>query len=282
MNINDFIPPILSRFLKKFFIPKVETSSLPFFLTYSDALKECGNTGYEYTDLVETIFEKTRRTKDQMLNRKTPLSDSASQSCLAILYVLQTGEKRKEFKVIDFGGACGSHYFQVRPFLPPDIQIEWAVVETPAMVEKARLFETSELYFFKSIHEASEKLQVVDLLHSSGAFQYVADPEVTINEFVSCQPAFIFLNRLALSTSKTLITIQESLLSANGPGPLPEGSQDRLCRYPVTYFPKRQFETMLLKNYRMEFEIDQKKALVGRDEVINTGIFAKRLTLNGN
>jgi len=274
MKTADFVPPIFSRFFKKFFSSRREISLPQFFLTYEEAREACSGAGYEEVHLVETVFEKTRLVKDQMLKGKFPLSDATTQSLLAVLRVC---EKKKQLKVIDFGGACGAHYFQLRPFLPLDVQLEWVVVETSTMVSKAKAFETDELQFCNSLSEASEKLQTVDFVHSSGALQYVPDPQRTVLEFISCNPAYIFLNRLALSYEETLITIQESLLSTNGPGPLLNHVDDRLCRYLVTYFPKRKLDEMLTQNYRLVFSFAETNTRVGEKEIIgNAGMLFER------
>lgn len=250
----------------KLFSSKAAPSSPKFFLTYEKAQEACFGAGYEESDLVKTVFEKTRLIKDQMLSGTLPLSDTMLQSVLAVFMALRAGKKR--LRVVDFGGACGTHYFMARPFIPPDIQLDWVVVETTAMVEEARLFETSELQFCSSLVMAREKLQTIDLIHSSGALQYVSDPELTIREFVNSHPDYIFLNRLALSSGQLVITLQETLLSANGPGPFPAYLVDKLCRYPVTYFPKSHLEEIVSRNYQMKFSLAETRTLMGEKEII--------------
>lgn len=275
IKINDFIPPFLSRSLMKMLSSKAISPSSKFFLTYGEALIACSGAGYEEFELVETVFEKTKLIKDQMLNGNLPLSDAMTQSILAVFTALRAGEKR--LRVVDFGGACGTHYFMVRPFIPLDVQLDWVVVETAAMVEKARFFETSELQFCNSLVEAKEKLKTIDFVHSSGALQYIPNPEFAIQEFVNFQPNYIFLNRLALSSGQIIITLQETLLSANGPGPLPGYLVDKLCRYPVTYFPINQLEEMVSRNYQMKFRLAETKALIGEKEIIvDTGMLLER------
>jgi putative methyltransferase (TIGR04325 family) len=270
MKISDFIPPAFLRFWKDCFSPPRK-----FFLNYQDALDACSDSGYEDLDLVTAVFEKTRLIKDQMLKGELALPDATVQSLLAVLLSLR--ENKKRLAVVDFGGACGAHYFQLRPFLPSDVQLDWVVVETAAMVEKCRPFETKELRFYSSLIEAGKHLQGMDLIHSSGALQYVPDPEATLQEFLDHQPANIFLNRLVLSNEEMLIAIQESMLSANGPGALPEGFADRLCRYPVTYFPKRKLDEMLSKNYQMKFGLAETKMKMGEKELlVGAGMFLER------
>src|SRR6266700_933030 len=85
--------------------------------------------GYEQPELVDVIFRKT------------------------VAYIPQSEwpEMRGASSVLDFGGGCGLHYKQARSPL-----VRWAVVETPAMVERARELATVRLQFFTGISEAKD------------------------------------------------------------------------------------------------------------------------------
>src|SRR5436190_4381167 len=85
--------------------------------------------GYEQPELVEIVFQKTKAYHPQ-----NDWSEIAGASA-----------------VLDFGGGCGVHYKQAR--LP---EVRWAVVETPAMAERARELATDRLRFFTSISEAAD------------------------------------------------------------------------------------------------------------------------------
>ncbi|UPT88383.1 hypothetical protein HAP41_0000004395 [Bradyrhizobium barranii subsp. apii] len=102
--------------------------------------------GYENPELVETIFLKT-------INYN-PDSD----------WPLVAGINT----VLDFGGGAGLHYKVARRQCP---DIRWAVVETPAMVQRAKELGTDRLMFFERIDQAADWLGTVDLLHSNGAIQ---------------------------------------------------------------------------------------------------------------
>jgi hypothetical protein len=99
---------------------------------------------------LKRFFDKTRLVKDQMLDGRFPLSDTAAQSLFAVLLASQTSKMQNQFNVIDFGGACGTHYFQLRSYIPPEIRMDWIVVETTAMAKQAQAFETEELHFVDS------------------------------------------------------------------------------------------------------------------------------------
>jgi putative methyltransferase (TIGR04325 family) len=226
--------------------------------------------GYENDDLVDVVFQKSGIFREQFSRQDAlMLTEAFTQSLVGLLFALST-QKTKEINVLDYGGACGVHYFAMRTVLGKEMRLNWHVVETPAMVRKARILETEELHFFSDITTARNAFETgVDCFHSSGAIQYAPDPGGILREILATQARYIMLNRLALSSGKQeIITVQESLLSANGPGPLPVGFQDRACRYPVTYYPKDKLEAFLREKYSFFLKFDESPAGVVEDQVI--------------
>lgn len=279
MKIRDFLPPILYRVLGN--SEKVEKKQKPteIFQTFEEAQQACSGFGYEENVLVQTVFEKTLLFKSGLKNGGETMSDAMMQALLAVLLSCQVHREDDRIGIIDFGGASGAHYFQIRPFLPAETQIDWVVVETHAMVDKAKAMETDELHFAKSIGEAKEKLQKVHLLYSSGTIQYVPSPRSVLREMVDCRPETIFLNRLALSTTTEMITTQETMLSVNGPGALPHGIEDRLCRYPITYFPKHELEKILTQAYDIKIRFqDAKISAGGQVMAVNGGYYLAKVS----
>jgi putative methyltransferase (TIGR04325 family) len=75
-------------------------------------------------------------------------------------------------RVLDFGGAAGLHYAAAHRAFPERL-FRWAVVETAAMAERAKRFESENLRFFLSPEAAMGWLGGLDLLHSNGTQQYL-------------------------------------------------------------------------------------------------------------
>jgi putative methyltransferase (TIGR04325 family) len=269
MVIKEFIPPIFLKLKLK------SNKQVEFFSSYEAALEKCGRTGYENEEIVNVVFHKTNRLKENA--QMQSVGEHAAQSLLGILYFLQQ-TKAMTIKVLDFGGACGAHYFLIRRIVDTKISMHWAVVETPKMTKKAKLLETKELKFYGHISDAMTSIAQCDLFHSSGAIQYVPDPQKTLEEIVSCGAKFLSLNRLALSTKEKIIVIQESLLSANGPGEMTRGIQDRICKYPITYFPKEALETIIKTRYVTKFTYPETKGhIAGFELMFNGGFLAERV-----
>ncbi|MBR0906326.1 hypothetical protein [Bradyrhizobium liaoningense] len=170
--------------------------------------------GYENPELVETIFLKT-------INYR-PSGD----------WPLVQGLKT----VLDFGGGAGLHY-KVASQQSPDIR--WAVVETPAMVRRARELATDHLLFFERIDDAAHWLGSVDLVHSNGAIQYVADQFEAIKALCSVQPAMLAWHRVPIS-AEARREVQTSYLSDNGPGKSVR-SAEKLVKYERSWISEQAF-----------------------------------------
>ena len=114
--------------------------------------------------------------------------------------------------VLDIGGSFGLHYKQAA-----NPTVLWAIVETPAIVERAKPLETDRLRFFRSIPEAAQWLGKVETIHCNGAVQYAPEPLTLVRDAVGTRPERLMWYRLFLGDGEG---IQTSLLRENGPGNL--------------------------------------------------------------
>jgi putative methyltransferase (TIGR04325 family) len=144
--------------------------------------------GYENPELVETIFRKTIAYRP---TKPWPEMESAGT-------------------VLDFGGGCGIHYKQAN-----HQTVRWAVVETPAMVNRAKILETYHLKFFTDIDAATAWLGHIDAVHSNGAIQYTPEPLATVRKLASIGARRMLWFRLFLGEGTET---QISRLQDNGPG----------------------------------------------------------------
>jgi putative methyltransferase (TIGR04325 family) len=169
--------------------------------------------GYEHPELVEVFFQKTKAYNPQAA---WPEMIGASS-------------------VLDFGGGCGLHYKQAR-----SPTVRWAVVETPAMVERAKELATDRLQFFTEISDAADWLGPIDVMHSDGALQYTPDPEQTLRQLCDLRATKMLWRRVCLSPHLTEQEIQSSFLGDNGPGKL-SGLKEKTVRHTRTKIPERGF-----------------------------------------
>jgi putative methyltransferase (TIGR04325 family) len=146
--------------------------------------------GYEHPELVNTVFQKT-------------IAYQASAPWPEMVGVSS---------VLDFGGACGRHYKDARQH---SLAIRWAVVETPAMVARAKELETHQLKFFTDIDAAAIWLGDIEVIHSNGAVQYTPDPLAIVRKLAGLGAGRMLWYRLFLGSGTET---QISRLQDNGPG----------------------------------------------------------------
>lgn len=250
MNLRDFIPPIATKL-----VARIRHSS-QLFDSYESAYSSLSSAGYEEDSLVAVVYEKTKRYRDLLSQRPLVPDISALRAFVGLSLAIS----KKELNVIDFGGACGAHYFLAKALIGNRINLRWHVVETPIMANTARGLEDSQLKFYDDLTAAKSDLEHIDLVFSSSALQYVPQPYEFLTQLTECGALNIFITRGGLSTfHKELFIIQVSKLSNSGPGPMPQGMRDSLVKFPVTFAQKSKFEEIISKNYLIQVQFHEDK-----------------------
>lgn len=226
------------------------------YATYAEALDQCD--GYESADIVRTVYAKT------VANRSLPLTSTNAFTLLSLLM----GRR-----VIDFGGACGIEYFNARRLAPPWLKLDWTVVETPAMAAKASSLANGELRFASSLDGLT-----AEVVHTSGTLQCVDDPLAHLRRLMDVGAEHIVFNRLGLSTGDQVVSVHESMLSWNGPGPMPEGIPDRVVRYPFVFPSKAEFMAVLDERYEVAATFADDSGIFqvrGAPQIVGGGMVAR-------
>lgn len=275
MNWQQLIPPVLMPALRRLKGQKTQSC----YASWKQALIASSVDGYENNQLVDVVVSKTQRYRDRLAEGKDAAAiDSSSSASLAALLAATAGDRAVH--VIDFGGAAGAHYFLARAMLPNTVALQWIVVETEAMATAARsTLANKELDFCSDLQEATGKVKQVDLLHSSGTLQCVENPYSCLENLVAVGAKFMLLNRLGLSRGDhDVITVHESMLSWNGPGPLPEGIVDKRIRYPFTFPQEERIDQILNSSYRRVAEFQDNSGIfpVNNQSIIGLGLLMKR------
>ena len=274
MKLVDLIPPCFTSIARRLY----SGSGRKLFSSYREAMGACSTRGYENADIVDVVVEKTKRYRDSILETTTSVQCGASTaySLCSVLASFQSSGVH----VLDFGGAAGAHYFLARSVLPSTCKLKWLVVETPAMAEAAeKHLANDELHFLSNLSEAAITLGRIDLVHTSGALQYVENPCAQLEKLVDLGAGRILLNRLGLTRGqKEVVTVQESRLSGNGPGPMPEGMSDRKVRYPYVLPRECSFMEILTRKYRVALVFDDQSGFfpVRSESIVGMSLLAER------
>jgi len=110
-------------------------------------------------------------------------------------------------RIVDFGGAAGVSYAMVRAALPPQIKINYTVVELPPVAQVGQqLFSSdSSVRFVSTIPASGES---VDIVVISTALQYVDDWQALLGDLAKLRSRLFLLARLSAGEIPTFVTAQ--------------------------------------------------------------------------
>ena len=154
-------------------------------------------------------------------------------------------QKAGKLRVIDFGGALGTTYYQTRSFLASLSLLTWAVVELPQVFAAGQKhFTNAQLSFHHSIKDALA-CHGADVVLISGVLYYLPEPAAIVDEIRDLQIANILLDRLAIiEDNKNRICLQVS----NTPG----GE----ISWPVRLFSRQYLLGLFAPDFKSVFEFD--------------------------
>lgn len=221
------------------------------FPTFTAAQAACPE-GYSSRILARTVVEKTAREVRRGLRLS---ADDPAVARVAIALSART--HADQVRVVDFGGGAGMHYHIARRLLPADVQLDWTVVETEAMVEAAGEQTTDELRF---VSQLNDTMGAPDILLAVSSLQYLADPMAALDGLLACRPDSVLLARTPMSTDgRTRFAVQRSTLRENGPGGLPDGVPDAPVGYPITYVPVQAVRARLQDRFPTVLELEEER-----------------------
>lgn len=247
-TIKSFIPPILFEFYRK-----KNRLSLTY-PSYESAMKDAD--GYEDNVLTKVVVAKGRKFAE-----KIAATQELDLSSLRTFIGIAASLNKKNLRVIDFGGAAGTHYFFAKAVLN-DIELDWRVVETSAMVNEAKRqgLESDELRFFDDLDTAS-KDSSIDLVFASGSVHCTPKPYDFLAALASIEASVLMVTRTPITDSPCVL-LQRSTLAANGVGEIPKelGISDKTISYPATMMDKNRVENILSNFGEITLRIVEDKA----------------------
>jgi putative methyltransferase (TIGR04325 family) len=271
--LKDWVPPVITKSVVK--ILALDPSERKTYSSYQEAMQDTENPdGYELDNIVKLEFLRTKKIKEEL---EQPDYIKISDVDLKGRVSLSAFVNKKKITVIDLGGGCGRHYFFKRKLLAPDIELNWYVVETPAMCNYGKSLENGELRFRDNLADTIKEAGHIDMVYASGVLQCVDKPWEFLDFITSCKADFIFFHRLALSNKKDVTVIHKYSLSWNGTYQLPEGVEDRIVAYPFSFIEKKRFFETLQKTYSILMEFSEQSGVfpVKGEELTGLGLLCK-------
>ena len=249
--LKDLLPPILLRALTSARQPEPRA-----YESYEAAALDCQRNAYQAEEIVQVVIEKNDR-----FRRRLQSQTSLDHGALRTLIALGLSNVNGRLNVLDFGGGGGYHHAVAVKALGTAFPMRWNVVETPAMVKAAKRLERPGLKFFDDLDAAATDLGDVDLVFASGSLQYCPHPVDFLRRLVNVGGRYLFITRTPFAESgEDIVSRQESMLSSNGPGPLPDRFEDLKISYPITYASRSAVESILREKYEIRFHIAEDEA----------------------
>lgn len=190
---NELLPPVVLRMWRRVRRPRY--GFFGSYATYDEAAAAAGGAGYSDAAMVDAIVRGQR--ERNAAPRPVEVEDRWLQLELGLSHALASAPDG-ELRVLDFGGAAGTHYFDVvhwreRTGWPPE-RLRWQVCETAAMAAAAQpVIGGPELSFHASLDELQDN--AFDLIYVSGSLQYVPDSEATWDRLAALPHSWLVLNR---------------------------------------------------------------------------------------
>lgn len=247
--------------------------------SFSAALQACETDGYNDCDIADIVVKKTLLYRDSLKNTNEPFCLNSHTALL--LCSLLMAKKGNEVHVLDFGGAAGIHYFNMRSMVSKSISMNWVVVETGAMVQQAsKYLASSELSFATTIEQSQQSLCRVDLATSSGAIQYLSDPIESVRKLALCGSDYLSFDRLCLTRGGSDIYVtHKTSIAAHGPGPLPSGVQDKVVIVPSVIVQQSAFMNALQERYSILGTQDNDSGVlpIAGENIFGLGLISKKI-----
>ena len=223
------------------------------FDSFNAASNACLTGGYEYHKLVNLVIRKNKILQDAI---SCPAEFEFGAIRILMALGLTLGNDKK-ISVLDFGGGGGYHWLVAKTAYSKDVNLDWRIVETPLMAKSGNeLLAKEGLQFFSEVKSSFVIGEKIDLVFTSGALQYCEDPLRSLQELVDMKARNLFITRTPFSLAPfTLISNQRSMLSENGPGPMPIEFQDEMIEYPISYIPRREVEKIIEEKYHIRFSL---------------------------
>ena len=152
----------------------------------------------------EEILNKTKdaglkvKAGTAVYERDSVVFNKKEYSFPLIAFLLHSANLNKEpLNVIDFGGALGSTYYQVKEFLGAEVCASWNVVEQDHYVSCGNEhFADDRLRFYETI-AACLKDKKIDLVLLSGSVQYLEKPHEFLQQLAEYDFQFLLFDRTA-------------------------------------------------------------------------------------
>jgi putative methyltransferase (TIGR04325 family) len=180
------------------------------FITWKDAQRQCE--GYSTKEIVDKVSEATDFViKNPNYIERDGVIIERGEPPFHLLWCLEkTASEFGELKVLDFGGALGSHYRSIRQYFPEGAKVTWSIIEQGSFVKLAPKYETRELKFFENVESLIQNQRTPNIIILSSVLQYIPNTLQVIERLSEIGAKYLFIDRTPMLQGKeTAIVVQK-------------------------------------------------------------------------
>jgi len=231
-KLKAITPPIVLSGLRKHF-----SNFSGDYMSWHDA--QMHSSGYDDAEILERVRNAAWKVKqgEAVFDRDAVCFYHEEYRWATLASLLRiAAENGGVLRVLDFGGALGSFYFQHRKHFKHLRQVRWAVVEQAHFIQCGQdAFQDDVLQFHENIQGCLEKGDI-DVIFCSSVLEYIEDPYGMLNEFSKSNIQYILLDRTPfIEAAQDRLTVQR----------VPDAIYP--ASYPAWFFSSSRFEHELRK-----------------------------------
>jgi len=212
---------------------------------WDEAQRRCS--GYNAENILKTVLNSTLKVKngEAKYERDSFIFEEIQYNYTLLSSLMWiAAQNNGKLRVLDFGGALGSTYFQNKSFLDSLPLVDWNIVEQHHFVEAGNQYIANNvLKFHNSIKECLLKHEI-DVVLLSSVIQYVEEPYVLLGEILSSGVDFVIIDRTPFVESNDRITVQKV------------NPKIYRASYPCWFFNKNRFVDFVTEKYSLIMEFD--------------------------
>jgi putative methyltransferase (TIGR04325 family) len=200
------------------------------------------SSGYDSNEIIEKVKTASLKVKsgEAVYERDSVLFDKIEYAWATLASILWIYARESNIKIIDFGGALGSSYYQNRKFLNSLQRVEWFIVEQKKFVEIGReSFQVDNLKFFFTVEDVLKENKINCLLMSC-VLPYIKSPYDLLNKLLEYRIKYIIFDRMPFIAGDndrlTVQSVPKSIYKAS---------------YPAWFFSEKKFLDTLLSEYTL-------------------------------
>ena len=185
--------------------------------------------GYESINVLTPLMQGAMQARIDIATSNS-VSTRYQQVATAMFFCISESrlQEGKPWRVLDFGGGSGDYFFQFQKFAP-NIELDWTVVETPALTEAMQCEfrdDTEKIRWVDSLEMTKDKY---DLVLCSSVLQYLEKPFEVLEDLVE-KSEFLIINRIPLTDSSDHFVALQRILT-----------RKRRGSYPAHFFSEEKF-----------------------------------------